>query len=174
MNSAWSEPVRLSEITRGSIERRLTPDETTRARIAETLGLDALPALEAEIRLQPWLDGAELTARWAGRVVQTCGVTLEPFETSLGGEFEVRAVPPGSRAAPTEAAGEVVFDPEAPDPPDLLESDEIDPAAYVVEHLALEIDPYPRKPDAVFEPPEAEAETSPFAVLLALKKPGES
>ena len=40
---------------------------------------------------------------------------------------------------------------------------------HVIEHLALEIDPFPRKPDAVFEPPATEEETSPFAVLKGLK-----
>ncbi len=63
----------------------------------------------------------------------------------------------------------MALDPDGEDPADVLEGDQIDLAAYVVEHLALEIDPYPRKPDAVFEPPAAEPETSPFAVLLQLK-----
>ncbi|MDP8915863.1 MAG: DUF177 domain-containing protein, partial [Pseudomonadota bacterium] len=143
-----------------------------RRRTAQALDLDDLLSLEADIRLAPWLDGARLGARWRARVLQTCGITLEPFETELEGEFEVSAVPAGSPAAQEAVGGEIVLEPDAPDPPDVLEDDRIDPAAYVVEHLALEIDPYPRKPDAVFEPPEAEPETSPFSALLALKEPG--
>jgi hypothetical protein len=50
-----------------------------------------------------------------------------------------------------------------------LDGDRIDPAAYVVEHLALALDPFPRKPGAVFQPPEATPEASLFAVLLELK-----
>jgi hypothetical protein len=45
----------------------------------------------------------------------------------------------------------------------------VDLAAYVVEHLALEIDPFPRSPGAEFEPPAALPESSPFDVLRALK-----
>ena len=45
----------------------------------------------------------------------------------------------------------------------------VDLAAYVVEHLALEIDPWPRKPGVVFEAPEGPAEPSPFDVLRELK-----
>jgi uncharacterized metal-binding protein YceD (DUF177 family) len=63
----------------------------------------------------------------------------------------------------------MAVDPEADDPPDVLEDDVIDVAAYLVEHLALEIDPFPRKPGAEFEPPPEERPTSPFAVLQGLK-----
>ena len=167
--SPWSFPVRLSEVGRGEMRRTLIADDAARARIAEALNLDELPEFTGEVLLRPWMDGAELRGAWRARVLQTCGVTLEPFESALGGEFEVRAVPAGSPHAPSEEGGEVVLDLDAPDPPDVLEEDRIDPAAYLVEHLALEADPFPRKPGAVFGPPEAEAEPSPFAALLELK-----
>ena len=73
--------------------------------------------------------------------------------------------------APSAAGGEMELDPEAPDPPDVLEGDALDLTAIVTEHLALEIDPFPRKPDATFDyapPPE---DTSPFAVRKNLQKP---
>ena len=70
---------------------------------------------------------------------------------------------------PDEASGELDLDPEADDPPDLLESDRIDLAAYVVEDLALAIDPFPRKPGVAFEAPDQPGELSPFAVLAKLK-----
>jgi uncharacterized metal-binding protein YceD (DUF177 family) len=163
----WSEPVRLPGAGGRPLTRRLAADEAARARIARALGLEALHALQAEVTLTPWLDGAELKGRWSAEVEQVCGVTLEPFRAPLQGGFAVRVVPAGSRHAPQEA-GEVAVDPEAEDPPDVLEGDTVDLAAYVVEHLALEIDPFPRKPGAVFTPPEAEEPPSPFAVLKGL------
>ena len=86
----------------------------------------------------------------------------------LSGEFTVRAVPEGSEAA-GDPAGEVTIDPDAEDPPDLLDGEEVDVGAYLVEHLALEVDPFPRKPGVEFEPPPPETPASPFAVLQALK-----
>lgn len=164
----WSAPVRLSDVGRGPARRTLTADEAARRRVADALDLSDLIELTAEVQLAPWMDGVLVRADWRARVVQTCGITLDPLESDLTGSFEVRAVPEDSPLAPS---GEVAveLDLEAPDPPDVLEQDVVDPAAYVVEHLALEIDPFPRKPDAVFEPPEAEPETSPFAALLQLK-----
>ena len=61
---------------------------------------------------------------------------------------------------------------DAPDPPDVLASDEIDLVGYLVEHLALEIDPFPRKPGAEFDYKPDVAEESPFAVLKRLKDDG--
>jgi hypothetical protein len=44
-------------------------------------------------------------------------------------------------------------------------------AHYIVEHLALAIDPFPRKPGAEFEFTPPAEEESPFAVLKKLKDP---
>jgi hypothetical protein len=167
--SAWARPVRLGELARGPVRLSLAADEAERAAIAKALGLKSLPALSAEVEVRPWLDGAELKGRFDARVEQVCGVTLDPFEQDLFGEFDVRVVPPGSPNAPTDDGGEVALDLDAPDPPDVLAGDEIDVAAYVVEHLALEVDPFPRKPGAAFEYESDPAETSPFAVLKGLK-----
>jgi hypothetical protein len=53
----------------------------------------------------------------------------------------------------------------------VLDSDAIDLAEYVVEHLALEIDPFPRKPGATFDYAPPAEETSPFAALKKLQEP---
>ncbi len=162
---AWSHPVRLAELNRAPLRKRLAPDAATRARIATELALDGLDDLRADVTLTPWLDGAVLEARWTAVVEQTCGITLEPFSTRLEGDYSVRVLPHGSKNAPEEPGGEVMVDPLADDPPDVLEGDSVDLAAYVVEHLALEIDPFPRKPGAEFTPPDEPDPPSPFEAL---------
>ena len=164
--NTWRETVRFSELARGPVTRRISPDASHLPALARQLGVDALNSLSAEVTIAPWLDGAELRGLFTAQAVQTCGVTLDPIDQALNGEFQLRLLPDGSPNLPAEDA---VIDPEADDPPDAVEGEEIDIAHYVVEHLALEIDPFPRKPDAVFEPPQAQEETSPFAVLKRLK-----
>ena len=166
----WSQTVRLSEVQRGPATHRLEADPAARERIARLLDLPSLSRLSGEVETAPWLDGAELRARWSAELEQTCSVTADAFPQSPAGEFRLRVVPAGSRAAPAPDA-EVSVDPEAEDPPDVLESETLDLAAYLVEHLALELDPFPRKPGAEWRPPEADAEPSPFAKLAALKDP---
>lgn len=174
VRAAWSEPVTLAEVQRGPVRRSLVADEAARARIAKVLGLESLGRLEAEMEARPWLDGAEISGRWSARIGQICGVSLDPFESELSGEIRLRALPQGSAAlgGPNESGGELDLDPEADDPPDVLEGDRIDLAAYVVEDLSLAIDPFPRKPGAAFDASQDKGELSPFAVLAKLKGGG--
>ena len=169
MSRAWATPLRLHELGRGGLDVRLEPDAAERATVARDLGLESLPALTATLRLKPWMDGVEIAGRFDAVVEQVCAVSLDNFEQPLAGDIAVRAVPAGSPQAPAASGGEVDYDPEGPDPPDVLDGDAIDLAAYVVEHLALEIDPFARKPGVAFDfAPDPEPE-SPFAVLRSLK-----
>lgn len=170
--SAWPVIVRLGEAARHTeaqpLHRRLVADAAVRKAIAKAFGLVSLDRLEADVDLSGWFDGVRIDGRWSADIVQTCGVTLEDFPTTLSGEFTVHAVPQGSRhAAPPEP--EIEIDLDAEEPPDVLEDDSVDIGGYVAEHLSLEIDPFPRKPGAVFEAPAPEPEASPFAALLKLK-----
>jgi uncharacterized metal-binding protein YceD (DUF177 family) len=172
MSRAWATPLKLHELARGPVKLRLEPDDAERAKVAHDLGLESLPSLTADLTVRPWLEGAEITGRFEAVVEQLCSLSLDPFEQPLSGEIAVQLVPRRSPSAPSEEGGEAEYDPDAPDPPDVIEGDAIDLAAYVVEHLALEIDPFPRKPGAVFEALGPAAEESPFAVLKKLKDPG--
>jgi uncharacterized metal-binding protein YceD (DUF177 family) len=168
---SWNKPVKLHELARGPIRLTLEPDEAERAAIAKQLGLRSLPAFTAKVTVKPWLDGVEVTGGFKAVVEQVCGVSLDPFEQPVDGEIQVRAVPAGSEHAAAPEGGELELDLEAPDPPDLLENDVIDLAGYVVEHLALELDPFPRKPGVTFDYQAPVEETSPFAALKKLTEP---
>lgn len=173
IDSPWSHPLKLNQVSRLApgerLERRLIADDADRAAIATLLDVEAVEQLEAELVVSPWFDGAQIEGRWRAGVVQICGVSLDAFATTLDGRFTVRAVPAGSALAPRDEGLEIVVDPEADDPPDVLEDDTVDLGGYVVEHLALEVDPFPRKPGVAFTPPPQPAESSPFDALRALK-----
>ncbi|MDP1599793.1 DUF177 domain-containing protein [Phenylobacterium sp.] len=171
--SDWKHVIRLADVGRAPVSVRLEPDAETREKLAKELKLEALPALSGKLSVRPWLDGAEILGRYSARVVQICGVTLDPFEEELEGEIAIQVVPPGSPQALIESEGsEISLDLDAPDPPDVLESDEIDLAHYLVEQLVLDLDPFPRKPGVEFDYKPAVTEESPFAVLKRLKDDG--
>lgn len=161
----WSDRVRLDQIGVG-LTRRLEADAETRARVADALGLLELSALTADVSVKPAGAGWRLEGRVRASLAQACVITLEPVPADIDTAFsvdlvEAGAIEPNSRV--------IEADPEGPDGPDVVEDGGVDLAAYAVEHLALALDPYPRKPGAVFEPPAGEAEPSPFAVLAQLK-----
>jgi uncharacterized metal-binding protein YceD (DUF177 family) len=173
IDSLWLLPLKLSQVSALApgkrLQRHLVADQSERAAVAKLLDIVSIDRLEADVDVAPWFDGAQIEGRWRADIVQICGVSLDPFPTALSGQFMMRVVPESSALVPQEALAEIVIEPDADDPPDVLESDEIDLAGYVVEHLSLEVDPFPRKPGAVFELPEQPRESSPFDVLRALK-----
>ena len=174
MSAPWSVPLRFHELSHGAQVLSLEPDQMARDRIAQTLGLVALNTFVADVEVRPWLDGAEVRASFRATVTQTCGVSLDPFESELRASFEVRCLPQGSPNAPSEEAQEIAIDPDADDPPDLIEGETIDLGAYLVEHLSLEVDPFPRKPGVEFSAFETGKPASPFAALAVLKRDGET
>ena len=169
--NAWDTQLAFHQMRSGVVRLTFAPDEAQRAEAAAQLALVSLPALTASVTATPWLDGVELNGTFEAVVEQICGVSLEAFGSAVTGEFQVRVVPAGSPHAAQSDGGDVEFDADAPDPPDVLSADGIDVAAYVLEHLALELDPFPRKPGVTFDFQPAELETSPFAALRALTPP---
>lgn len=168
---SWDRPLKLHELAHGPKRLNLAPNAEERAAIAKRLGLVSLPALTADVTVKPWLDGVEVTGRFRAVVEQICGVSLDPFEQPVEGDIDVRVVPAGSPHAAAPEGGELELDPDAPDVPDILQGDAVDVAGYVIEHLTLELDPFPRKPGASFDYEAPAEETSPFAVLKKLSEP---
>lgn len=138
--------------------------------IARYLELQGVKSLKGEFAINRWRGkGARLVGSLIADVVQTCVVTLDPVDAHIEANFERQFLPPDKLSAVLKEETEVFVDPTAEDPPERL-GHEIDLGEILIEELALNLDPYPRKPGVAFEG-EAVAEPSakPFAVLAKLK-----
>jgi uncharacterized metal-binding protein YceD (DUF177 family) len=164
---SWSFPVIVSDLPEAGDEFEVAPDEAEREALAQFVGVIAVPSLRAKFHVRPSGRGAIVHGSVEGAVRQKCVITLEPFDNPISESVVLRFAPHGSSTPETD----VEVDPGAEDPPDPLVNGRIDLAAVIAEFLTLTIDPYPRKPGAVFSPPEdtAAKEPSPFAVLEKLK-----
>ncbi len=165
----WRHEIVWAAALRGAAPFKMVADTEARERIARTLREEAVKSLSALVAIRPWRDGVELNGRIEAVVTRLCGVSLEAFDETIDELMHVRIVPPGSANLPKEDDGAVVVDLEGDDPPDVMSGGAVDVAAYVVEHLALALDPFPRRPGAVFEAPAATTPASPFSVLSQLK-----
>jgi uncharacterized metal-binding protein YceD (DUF177 family) len=170
----WSVPVRISEIASEGRDYSLEADDRTRAAIAAAIGIPALPRLRADFTLsRKGRDGLRVSGEVTASVGQNCVVTLEPMETNVAEAVDLVFTAEGERSPPIVAV-DLSGGADAPDPPEPLENGTVDLGRIAVEFLVLGIDPYPRKPDASFEPPvsepEKDAAAHPFAALQALKK----
>lgn len=161
-----SDIVRVNQIGAG-LERTLTPDAETRRRIARALDLASLDAFEATMTLAPGETGWRLTGRVAAEAVQSCGLTLEPLPVSIDRDFVIELVERAEEGE-ADAAAEIEILLEDAEP-DVIEDGRIDLGQYALEQLALSLDPFPRKPGAVFVQPPEPAEINPFAVLKTFK-----
>jgi hypothetical protein len=166
----WSVPVALRDVSETGRHVELAADERARAAIATLVGLRTLPRLHAvfDVTLRG-RDGLRVVGRVSATVGQTCVVTLDPIENEIEEEIDLVFA---SAAAPllVDHGGEKVeIGPvDAPEP---LVGGVVDLGALATEFLILGIDPYPRKPDAVFEGAAVgDSPTNPFAALAALKK----
>ena len=143
-----------------------------RAALAAAYELVAVNGLSASTTLAP-ADGGlvRVEGRIVADIVQSCVVSLEPVAQHIDERFAVDFAPAGSpQAQPAAAAArEVAIDPDAPDPPELMDGTIVDLGALVEEMFVLAIDPYPHAPGAALPAESATepelAEEFPFAVL---------
>jgi uncharacterized metal-binding protein YceD (DUF177 family) len=165
----WSVPVRRDDVPDSGLHLDLVADEATRTAVAAAAGVRGLPRLTATFDVDRQGGGLKVTGEVAAAVEQTCVVTLEPMTSEVREPIDLDFVPPlaDERADDTEEA----LDPGAADEPEPLVDGVADLGVVATEFLLLAIDPYPRKPGAVFEPPKTEdSGANPFAALAALKK----
>jgi hypothetical protein len=167
----WSVPLAVSDVPDTGRHVELVADEDTRAAVARLAGLAALPRLGASFDVtRQGRDGLHVLGRVSATVGQTCVVTLEPVTNEIDEAVDLVFAP--AAAAPPGAGhdgGEVEV--PAADGPEPLVGGRIDLGAIATEFLILGIDPYPRRPDAVFRPPAAGDDSAhPFAALGALKR----
>lgn len=138
-----------------------------REALARDLKILDVRDLKADFRLRRLPGGAiNVRGEVRGRPVQTCVVTLDPVEESVVEAVDVTLVPAERHARSRER--EVIVDPEGEDGPEVYANGLIDLGAIAAEHLALGLDPYPRKGDARFETHEEDRDPSPFAPLSSI------
>jgi hypothetical protein len=166
----WSVPVEVASVPETGRRLDLVADDAARHAIVKAAGLAALPRLEAGFDLtRQGADGLRAVGRVSATVVQNCVVTLEPIESEIDEAVDLIFLPD---AAPATRAMDVQVL-ETDDPPETIRDGIIDLGAVATEFLVLGLDPYPRKPGAVFDaPPAGDPAGHPFAALAALKKDG--
>jgi uncharacterized metal-binding protein YceD (DUF177 family) len=165
----WTETVVVTDIREDGLQRTVEADEAEREQIARFVGLRDLPRLSAEFALTTVGHSVRVDGRLFAVVGQTCVVTLERVENSIDEAISLLFAPQAAIPPAKEGAREVDA---AEEPPEAIADGKIDLAKIAVEFLVLAIDPYPRKPGAVFENIHTPIDPAdhPFAALSALKQ----
>lgn len=170
----FSRPILVDQLPAKVSRQTITAESSELVALAKRLDLVELTSLSAKVELQPLARSGFIRVNgWlTARVIQTCVVTLAPLAATVEEEFELTFAPP---EAVLDEEEEIELSWDQQDPPDPIIDGIIDIGEVVAEHLALALDPFPRAPDAAFQPPPEEPEISngrpnPFAVLSSLRQ----
>jgi uncharacterized metal-binding protein YceD (DUF177 family) len=170
---SWSVPIAVEQIPDTGLHRDLEATRAARDAMAEVGGLREILSASASIDVTPNSGGRfHVTGRVRARIGQTCVVTLDPIENDIDEPIDLIFAPPEQIPDLADLVDDAAeSEAEIPDPPEPIENGVIDLGRLATDALFLAIDPYPRKPDAVFEPLVAavDPEDHPFAALKALK-----
>ncbi len=171
----WREPVTVAQIPDTGLHREIEASPRERVAMAEVAGLREVVSAHASFDVTPRSGGrVHVGGHVRARVGQTCVVTLDPIENDLDEEVDLVFAPPEQvrQLADLIEQGQDGEDVEVPDPPEAIVNGVIDLGRLATDALFLAIDPYPRKPGAVFEPDVTapDPEDHPFAALRALQE----
>jgi hypothetical protein len=162
----WHVPIRREDVPDTGLKLTLEADAEARGRLAVLAGVLGVPQLGVTADVTRHGEGLRAAGRVTARVTQSCVVTLEPIENKIDEPFDVLLLPPDvAGAAPAGPDPKEVDDTREP-----LVNGAADLGAVATQFFLLGIDPYPRKPGAVFSgPAEDRAADSSFASLSRLK-----
>ncbi|MGO8913474.1 MAG: YceD family protein [Bradyrhizobium sp.] len=175
MNTAdpWSVPITVMQIPDTGLHRDFEADQAARQAMAEVGSLREVLSASASLDVVPKSGGrVQVTGHVRARIGQTCVVTLDPIENEIDEPIDLIFAPPEQIPDLSDLVDEAAeSDTEIPDPPEPIINGVIDLGRIATDALFLAVDPYPRRPDAVFQPPveAADPDDHPFAALKALR-----
>src|SRR5471030_1804376 len=169
----WSMPVVVAQIPSTGLHREFEAGPAIRDAMAEVGGLREILSARASLDVTSKGGGrVHVAGRVQARIGQTCVVSLDPIENDIDEVIDLIFAPPEQIPELADLVDEAAESgAEIPDPPEPIVNGVIDLGRLATDALFLAIDPYPRKSDAVFEPPvvAADPEDHPFAALKALQ-----
>jgi uncharacterized metal-binding protein YceD (DUF177 family) len=170
--SLFSRIVRVDALPREGRTLTIEANSEEKQALASFFKLPAIAALTATLHVQAQgRGGARVTGSVHGEVTQICVASLEPFTVIVDEDVDVRFVPERAASPRSAAAQEALTVSIDDDEPDPIVDGKVDLGALAAEFLALGLDPYPRKPGAVFESDgNSDPTDSPFSVLVQRDK----
>ncbi|MFO1033037.1 MAG: DUF177 domain-containing protein [Hyphomicrobiales bacterium] len=152
----FSRPLILAKVPKLGAHETVTATADECRKLARRFNLPAVHGLTAKLAIKPWRGGGYTVKGEAmADIEQESVVSLEAFRSTVTFPVERYFLPHVSGSE--EDAADV----------DEIVNGEIDLGEVVAESVALELDPYPRKPGEAFEgleePESGEGTVSPFA-----------
>jgi uncharacterized metal-binding protein YceD (DUF177 family) len=163
-HAEFSRPLQTDRVPKAGSFEKLSAEPQELKALARRMKIPAIHALTAEIRATPWRGGGiKLEGHLTADLEQVSVISLEAFRETVSVPIARYFLPPGA-----------VVENEDEDDADPIEGGWIDLGEVVAESLALDLDPYPRRPGEAFgehieDDGQPDNAGSPFAVLGRVK-----
>jgi uncharacterized metal-binding protein YceD (DUF177 family) len=156
----FSRPLIVARVPRKGSHEVFAAEPNECMALAQRLGLPKLNSLKVHLVAMPWRGGGlKVTGTADADLEQVSVISLEAFASQKKFPIERYFLP------------EKMVTDTSEDDADIIENGEVDLGELVAEAMALELDPYPRKPGEAFDeiiedaPDEIADKVSPFAKL---------
>ena len=180
--SALAHPVNVTRLPSKGLNIKLEPDQDVRTKLAAQCNVLSISEFSALLNVKPWhKDGVRVSGPLRATLVQSCIVTLEPVSDQIDTLIDAVFVPNTSKLAKPHIDAEtreLIVEAEGDDVPELFELPNLDVGAVAVEFFALELNPYPKSPNAgetdatlaeQGENIEHDVKENPFAALAKIR-----
>jgi len=141
----FSRVIDVTALSKSGRPSSIEANAEERAQLLERLGLHDLESFSATFSMSPWRgSGVSVKGKLHARVVQTCVVSLDLLINDINESFDLNFLPQ-KQIDDDLLLDQDSFDNDVPEP---LGDGRIDIGDYMVQLVALALDPYPRKPVA--------------------------
>src|ERR1700716_1534537 len=150
----WSVPVTVAQIPDTGLHRDIEAGPAAREAMAADAGLREILSASASLEVTPKGGGRfQVAGHVRARIGQTCVVTLDPIENDIDEPIDLVFAPPEQIPELSDLVDEAAESGgDIPAPPEPIVNGFIDLGRLATDVLLLAVDPYPRKPGAVFAP----------------------
>ncbi len=179
MISDFSIPIHITELPIGGLTIRRLVETDACVEIASRLAVDSVEEFLIEVAVQRDQEHKSIATAQGeirGTVIQSCSITLEPIKSKFCIPIDITFADEET-LTPAED-----LNMEDADPPEPMNDGRFDLGDTLVQILAVEINPFPRKPGSSLQDIDSvsatlnpgaklnRSEQHPFAVLAELKK----
>jgi uncharacterized metal-binding protein YceD (DUF177 family) len=167
----FSRILSVARLSPKGVEEYLEAKPAERKALAKRFDIVEVKSLKAFLTLIPKpQEVIDVTGKIEVTIVQNCVVTLEPLVNRMELEINLTFVPEEQN---DKGGGEAVID-DLSDEIEVFSGGKIDIGEMVAQQVGVNIDPYPRKPNAVLPVTEfgalSEKKPQPFAKLVDVMK----
>jgi hypothetical protein len=155
----FSRPLEVNRVPTGGSMEKLGADTRELAALARRLGIERMNGFSGELKVMPWRGGLHVTGVMTADLDRVSVVSLQSFRAIQEISIDRYFLPPSAISSADD------------DEADPIENGVVDLGEAAAEALALDLDPYPRKPGEAFEgadQTEHERQPSPFEKLAKI------